>query len=254
MPLFWTSLRLVLLEATRSRLPWLLAIIALVSVGISQFAAQLAIIETTGIQSTLQVAFLRLASVFVMVTFVITSMVREADDKVTDLLLSQAPPRAAYFFGKLAGFAIVAAAVAVLFSIPAAPTAQASGLLAWTISLSCELILMAALALFCAMSLSQVLPALSATAAFYIIGRSLSTIQLIATAPSTAPPSTGDQAITWLVKFIALFLPRLDEFAQSAWVVSNTVPPNLVNTFHQFIPCVALVVGASLFDLYRKNY
>ena len=254
MPLFWTSLRLVLLEAMKSRLPWLLGVIALVSIGISQFAAQLAIIEAAGIQSTMQVAFLRIAGVFVVVTFAITSMVREADDKVTYLLLSQAHPRAAYFFGKLAGFAIVATAVATLFAAPAMLTAQPLGLFAWTLSLSCELILMASVALFCSLSLSQVLPALSATAAFYVLSRSLSTIQLIASAPSTTPPSIGDQAITWLVKFIALFLPRLDEFAQSAWVISDVVPPNLLDTFPQFIFCAALIIGASLFDLYRKNY
>ena len=64
----------------------------------------------------------------------------------------------------------------------------------------------------------------------------------------------ADQAISWLVKAVALFLPRLDEFAQSAWVISNSLPPNLINTLHQFAPFAALTVVASLFDLYRKNY
>jgi hypothetical protein len=254
MPLFWTTLRLVLLEATKSRLPWLILFIALISIGISQFLGQLAILEAAGIQSAIQAAFLRLCGVFVIVTFVITSMVREADDKVTDLLLSQSPPRAAYFFGKLCGYSIVAMSIAVLFAAPPSLTSLGPGLLAWTISLSFELILMASLALFCALSLAQALPALSAAAAFYILGRSLTTIQLIATAPSMAPPSIADQVITWLVKIIALFLPRLDEFSQSAWMMSDSVPASLGGTLEQSLPFMALIIAASLFDLYRKNF
>ena len=254
MPLLWTTLRLVLLEAAKSKLSWLIAAIALISVGISQFLGQLAILEAAEIQSTIQAAFLRISGVFIVVTFVITSMVRETDDKVTDLLLSQPPPRSAYYFGKLFGYGVVALAVATIFAIPASMSAHLPGLAAWFLSLACELVLMSALAIFCALSFSQVLPALSATAAFYVLSRSMNTIQLIATAPSLAPPSIADQIIAWIVKIVALFLPRLDQFAQSTWVMSDVVPQSLSSSFLQSVPCLGIIVAASLFDLYRKNF
>ena len=50
---------------------------------------------------------LRVASVFLVATFVITSMVREASDKGLELLLALPMPRAVYLAGKLAGFGIL---------------------------------------------------------------------------------------------------------------------------------------------------
>ena len=113
-------IRLTLLEALRTRLPWLVVTLIFASLGAAKFLDQVAIIEATQIQATLLAALLRIAAVFVVVVFVVTSMVREAGDKVSELLLSQAAPRSAYYFGKLAGYSMVAALIAIAFSLPLA--------------------------------------------------------------------------------------------------------------------------------------
>ena len=71
--------------------------------------------------------------------------------------------------------------------------------------------------------------------------------------PSLAPPSIADQIIAWIVKIVALFLPRLDQFAQSTWVMSDVVPQSLSSSFLQSVPCLGIIIAASLFDLYRKT-
>ena len=254
MAFFSAIIRLIVLEAIRTRLPWLLAIVMLTAFGIAQFLGQVAIIEESQIQATLQGAILRVAAVFIIVTFVVTSMVREANDKVTELLLSQAAPRTAYFFGKLAGYAAVAALVAIAFSIPLLLVAPAAGLLAWALSLACELTLMAALSLFCVLSLTQVLPAISAAAGFYFLGRSLAAMKLIAEASVSTSPSQADQAISALVSTIALVLPSLDQMTLSAWLVSAPAPAAVGSVIVQAALYTTLLAAASLFDLYRKNF
>jgi hypothetical protein len=251
---FKAIVRLIFLESIRSRLPWLLAIVVIVSFGLAQFLGQVAIIESREIQATLQAAVLRMTAVFIVVTFVVTSMVREASDKVTELLLSQAAPRSAYFFGKLAGFSAVALVVALFFSLPLVPFANGTGLLAWVISLACELVLMAALSLFCVLTLTQVLPAITAAAGFYILGRSLAAMQLIAATAVADAPSFADRALNVLVNAVAYVLPGLDQLTLSAWLASPPSLSALGPVLAQTLLYSALLAAASLFDLYRKNF
>src|ERR1035437_4135754 len=104
MPLIYSLARITLLEAVRNRLLWLAALIVGGGLGLAGFLSQVALIESVEIETTILAALLRTASVFVIATFVITSMVRESNDRVNELILSQAAPRAAYFLGRLSGF------------------------------------------------------------------------------------------------------------------------------------------------------
>lgn len=246
--------RLTLLEALRTRLPWLVAILILASLGAAKFLDQVAIVEATQIQATLLAALFRVAAVFVVVVFVVTSMVREASDKVGELLLSQAAPRSAYYFGKLAGYSMVAALIAIAFSLPLVLFAPNAGLLLWSISLICELALMAAASLFCVLSLTQVVPAISAAAGFYLLSRSLATMQLIAASSLTHDPTWSDRVMSVVVSAIAFLLPGLDRMTLSSWLVETPDPHLLTGVFFQAVIYLALLAGASLFDLYRRNF
>ena len=130
--------RLTLLEAVRNRLLWLIAAAIVIAFGFAQFLNQIAITETREIQAALLAAFLRISAVFVVVAFVITSTVREFNDKVTELLLSLPMRRTSYFLGKFAGYALVGAILAPLCALPLALFAHPGGLAAWTVSLISE--------------------------------------------------------------------------------------------------------------------
>lgn len=114
-PATLTIARYTLLEALRNRLLWLLLTMALGAVGISGFLNELALTESRELQAALLGAVLRLAAVFLIATFVVTSMVREANDKGLELLMALPLPRAVYLLGKLAGFAALAVLPALLF-------------------------------------------------------------------------------------------------------------------------------------------
>src|SRR5437879_141055 len=136
--------RATLLEAVRNRLLWLAVVVVVVAFGLAQFLNQVAITESREIQTALLAAPLRVAAVFIIAVFVITSMVRELSDKVTELLLSLPAPRSAYFFGKFAGYAVFAAILALLITVPLVPFANSQGLVLWTLSLICEPLIRAA--------------------------------------------------------------------------------------------------------------
>ena len=141
--------RYTLLEALRNRLLGLALILVAAGLAFTQFLQQVAITESSQIQAALLAALFRLGAVFMLAGFVVTSMVREFNDKVMELILSRPLRRSSYFFGKLAGYAAVALALALISSLPLALFAPAERVALWGLSLACELLLVTAFALFC---------------------------------------------------------------------------------------------------------
>jgi len=197
---------------------------------------------------------LAVAAVFILAVFVITSMVRELSDKVTELLLSLPAPRSAYFFGKFSGYALVAAVLALLSALPLVPFANSQGLVFWTVSLICELLIVAAMSLFCVLSFAQVVPAFAAVAGFYLLSRSMAAMQIIASAPLQDTTLT-DRVVNALVDLIALVLPALDGMTQTTWLLGAAPAANtLGSVVGQTALYLVLICSAALFDLHRKNF
>lgn len=242
-----------LIEALRNRLIWLVVAVALIGIGLSGFLNELAITESRQIQVALIAAFSRFAAVFLLATFVVTSMVREFNDKGLELILALPLPRAGYLLGKLMGFGALALFPALLFgglTLIFAPVAQ-SGL--WTVSLLCELWLIAAFSLLCVLTFNQVMTALSAVMAFYLAARSVAAFQLIGQG-STGAHALSQGVINFVIKVTAVILPRFDEFTRTDWLVYHTGSwASLPGILAQSAIFLALVTGAALFDLYRKN-
>ena len=253
MPIVASLAKLTLLEAVRNRLLWLAVGVVVAAFGLAQFLSQVAITETREIQVALLAAPLRVAAVFIVAVFVVTSMVRESNDKVTELLLSLPTPRAAYFFGKFTGYASVAAILALLCALPLVPLARPLGLALWTASLVWELLIVTARGLFCVLSLAQVVTASAAVAGFYLLSRSIAAMQIIAGA-SLHEQTFTDQIVSAVVALIALLLPSLDGMTQTTWLL-GAAPGNVAAAvFGQTAIYLVLICSAALFDLYRKSF
>jgi ABC-type transport system involved in multi-copper enzyme maturation permease subunit len=244
-----TIARYTLLEALRNRLLWLLLLAACGAIAASGLLHEVALTESRQLQAALLAAVLRLAAVFLVATFVVTSMVREANDKGQELLLALPLPRAVYLLGKLAGFAALAVLPAVLFGALGlffAPPAQAA---LWSLSLLAELWIVAAFSLLCMLTLNQVLPALAAAFAFYLLARTAATLQLLAHGPGQPDP-----LLARAMDLLALLLPNLDAFARSDWLLYHGgTAAELAAIAIQSAIYVTLLTAAALFDLYRKN-
>jgi len=254
MPIVASLARGTLLEAIRNRLLWLAVVVVVIAFGLAQFLNQVAITESREIQTALLAAALRVAAVFILVVFVITSAVRELSDKVTELLLSLPAPRSAYFFGKFAGYALVASILALLSALPLVPFANSMGLVLWSVSLVCELLIVTAMSLFCVLSFAQVVPAFAAVAAFYLLSRSMAAMQIIAGA-ALQDPTLTDRLVNTVVELIALLLPGLDGMTQTIWLLGSAPGiGTLGSLLGQTALYLVLICSAALFDLYRKNF
>lgn len=242
-----------LLEALRNRLMWLVALAALTGIALSGFLQEIAITESRQIQIALLAAFLRFSAVFLLATFVVTSMVREFNDKGLELLLALPLPRAGYLLGKLAGFATLALVPALLFGMLASLFTPPAQTILWTVSLICELWIVAAFSLLCVLTFNQIMTALSAVMAFYLLARSISALQLIGQG-LLSDNTLSQQVINGTINTIAALLPRLDAFTRTDWLVyHNGTLDTLYPLLAQTAAYLALLAGAALFDLYRKN-
>lgn len=247
--------RYTLLEALRNRLLWLALILVAAGLAFTQFLQQVAITESSQIQAALLAALLRVGAVFMLASFVVTSMVREFNDKVMELVLSRPLRRSSYFLGKLAGYAAVALALALLFSLPLALFAPAARIALWSLSLACELLLVAAFALFCVLTLTQVTSALAAVAGFYLLARSIGALQIMAANPLSGGPSFGQQAVNAIVDAIAFLLPGLDRMTQTGWLIyAAPTAAEVLQLLAQTAVYAILLCAAALFDLQRKNF
>lgn len=239
-------------EALRNRLLWLFALMAVGAVGLSGFVNALALTESRQIQVALLAAALRVGAVFLVATFVVTSMQREANDKGLELLLAMALPRAAYLLGKMGGYAALSLLPALLFGglcLFFAPPLQCA---LWGLSLLCELWIVAAFCLLCVLSLNQAMPALAAAGAFYLLARGIGGLQLL----GHAQGADHGRAQQWMgagIDLLAILLPRLDNFTRTEWLVyASGGAGQLADIAAQTAIYVSLLLAAALFDLYRK--
>ncbi|MDO8702007.1 MAG: ABC transporter permease [Undibacterium sp.] len=242
-----------LLEALRNRLTWLIVLVALIGIGLSGFLNELALTESRQIQTALLAAFLRFSAVFLLATFVVTSMVREFNDKGLELLLALSLPRAAYLLGKLLGFGALAVLPAVLFGVLTVFFTSLTQSMLWTISLVLELWIVAAFSMLCVLTFNQIMASLSAVMGFYLLARSIATMQLIGNDPMSAH-SASQNVIGFVINSLSAVLPHLDQFTRTEWLVYHTGNWSvLLILLVQSAICLALLGGAALFDLYRKN-
>jgi hypothetical protein len=168
-------------------------------------------------------------------------------------MLSLPVSRSAHYLGRLAGFAALGMLTAAVFCAPLLLWAQPSAVALWGISLAFECALVAAAALFFAMTLAQLVPAIAATAGLYLLARSIAAIQAIASGP-LAEPSLAGEAARWSVGAVALLLPRLDSVTRTEWLLYGAPAAGAYLTALAGLALYALLlVAAGLFDFHRKN-
>jgi len=245
--------RLVLVEARRGGLPWLAAGSLALAVLLAAFLSQVALTEARALQLAVVAAVLRACAVFLIAVQVSASVMREVDDKGLELMLSLPLARSSHYLGRLAGYSVMAIVLAFVFALPLLVWASPGVVALWAISLGLEGTLVAAAALFFAMTLAQPVPAIAATAGLYLLARSMAAIQAIAGGP-LVEPSLANQAARFGVEAVALLLPRLDAVTSSDWLLYGAPgAADFAATMGTLLVYTALLASAGLFDFYRRS-
>jgi hypothetical protein len=246
--------RLVLIEARRGALPWLAGASLVLGLCIAAFLSQVALTESRALQLAIVAAVLRACAVFLVAAHVANSVLRETTDKGLELMLSLPLTRTAQYLGRLAGFVVCAAALALFFALPLLFWARPAAVALWALSLALEAALIAAATLFFAMSLAQLVPAIAAMAGLYLLARSMASIQAIANGP-LAEPSAAHDVARWAVEGVGLLLPSLDMVTRTEWLLYG--PPDA----QRYLAALAglgiygaLVTAAGMFDFQRSSF
>lgn len=245
--------RSVLLEARRGGLPWLALASVAAGVGLAVFVSQVALTESLALQTAVVAALLRACAVFLVAAQVTSSTLREIQDKGLELMLSLPLSRSTQYLARLAGFIACGAAIALVFALPLLLWAGPAAVALWGASLACETALVAAAALFFAMSLGQFVPAIAATAGLYLLARSIGAIQAIAGGP-LAESSFASRAAQHAVDAVALLLPRLEDLTRTAWLLYETPSAAAYAlAIGGALVYTALLAAAGLFDFHRRS-
>lgn len=243
----------VVLEALRGRLGWLMGLVLLAGVAISEFVAAISITESRDIAVMVLAAWLRLAMVFVVALFVVSSMLRDWNDKGMELVLALPISRSVYLLGRLLGYVICAAVgsavCAALLTVHVPPV----NAFAWGVSFACELLIVAAMGTLCVLTLSQVPLAMTALMGFYLLSRCMVAIELMARTPVVGGSGLIHQFITAAVTFIDWLLPDLHALARSEWLVGSApTSVQLLSALASALVYLALILAVALFDMQRK--
>jgi ABC-type Na+ efflux pump permease subunit len=246
-------MRLTLLEARRGGLPWLAAASLAAGFGIAAFLSQVALTETRELQVAILAALLRACAVFLVAAQVTSSVLRELDDKALEWMLALPLRRSTQYLGRLAGYVACAVLLAAAFTLALALWAPPAAAALWGLSLACEAALVAAAALFFALTLARLVPAIAATLGLYFLARSIAAIQAIAAAPAS-DASAAQVAARYATDTIALLLPRLDAATRTDWLLYGA-PSALAygSALAGLAIYTALLVAAGLFDFQRRN-
>ena len=248
-----TLARSVLLEARRGGLPWLAAASVLLGLALAAFLSQVALTGAAELQAAVLASVLRTVAVFVVAAQVTSSTLREIHDKGLELMLSLPLSRATHYLGRLAGFVACGIALAALFTAVLLPWVAPSRAALWGLSLACEAALVAAAALFFAMTLASLVAAIGATAGLYLLARSMPAIQAIA-----ATPLADESWAGWLARMavdgIAFLLPRLDAATRTEWLLYDAPSgAAYAGALSALVVYTLLLVAAGLFDFYRRS-
>ena len=242
-----------LLEALRGRLVLSMFLVVAGLFGLAEFLGELSITETWQAQASVTASLLRVFSICATCLFVISSVLRELDDKGLELILSLPLPRHAYLFGKLTGFAGFSLCVAVLAALPLFLYAPAAAVGCWMLSLFCEQLLLAAFSLLCLLAFANISLAFTSAMAFYLLSRIMEALLLLSAAPVLVPDASSLVSMNFLVNALALLLPDLHAFTRSEWLVYGVDTGAVGTVLVQTLVYLPILLSAGLFDLYRKN-
>ena len=250
-----TISKFTIIESMRNRLLWLSLLVVAISFGLVEFIGDLAITEHRVTQVAILAAFLRLSAVVMVTMFVVSSTIRELQDKTLEMILAMPIHRGTYYLGKLLGFVQVSIIIAVMFSSMLLLYAEAGQVAVWGISLVLELMLVVALGLVMLFTFNQIPAAIAGVFIIYAAARAATSIYLMAKYPILSHTTLAQKFMDGFVELLTWLLPDLHRFTQTDWLAHGTGSFGLlIPVATQTLIYLLLLSAVALFDFYRKNF
>ena len=250
-------IKYVLLTATRDWLFLGLFFMIIIASGLSIFLGSNALSE----QHLMQLAYIsgstRMILVIGMILFICFHIRRSFDNREIEFIISRPISRVSFIVAYFIAFSLLALLIAIPVSIFIGVIFRPSftGLALWSISLYFELIMISAFSILAALILRSAVSAVMGCLAFYIISRMMGFAVASIILPGSISGINFTKFLELILKFFSLFLPRLDQFAKSKWLVYGTVEPEIINlVLIQSAIYISLILLMAIFDFQRKQF
>ena len=252
----WPLVTYVLMAALRDRLIISLVILVATGASLAVFIGSSAVVEKSLFAAVFTAAGLRFAGVAGLVLFIVFYMRRAFDTKDVEFLLARPLSRPAFLLSHAAAFSVlaifVAGAVVIAVAVMLPQGTGLDALALWGASLAVEFIIMANAALFFSMVLSSAVGGVLATGGLYVLARLMGEILGVL---GVAQPLPLYSLLSYVMKTVALIVPRLDLMGQTSWLIYGVGGGvNISFVLMQGVIYSSLLVCAALVDLIRRQF
>ncbi len=252
-----SSIRYVLMTATRDRLFLGLLLGILAAAYISHVLGSTAMLETQQMAIAFTAASARVIIMIGIIVFIGFHMRNAFDAKEIDVLLSRPISRTSLVLSYWLGFA----AVATFLVLPTVALIGVIGILnqtgfwLWSVSLLLESWLVVSVALFASLTIKSGVGTVLASLAIYSLSRMMGFFLATTSVRNVFKEQHINVGAQWLMDGIAVVVPRLDLFAKSNWLIygarSYEDAALVLMQAGVFIP---LLLAACVIDFKRKQF
>lgn len=250
-----TNIRYILLTAMRDWLFWVLLIGVLSGASISGLLGSTAFLETKEMTVTYAAGSARVMLMLGLIVFTCFHIRTAFDTKEIDVILSRPISRANLVIAYWLGFMLVALILMlpIIIVIGLIGTPNMAGFAAWSASLFFEAGVVVSLALFSAFALRSAVTSVLGCIGLYVISRMM--VFFVMTAEN---PIFSELKYIWLrflLQGISSFVPRLDFFGKSEWLVYGLKSAQEWHLFiMQAVIFVPILLVATVLDFRRKQF
>jgi len=186
---------------------------------------------------------------------VVSSSLRELQDKTLEMILAMSIKRSSYYLGKLLAYIQLAILTGLVFGLLLLAYAPFEQVLIWSVSLVLELVLVVALALVMLFTFRQTPAALTGVFIVYLASRVIASLYLMSQHPIVSSDGIGQKFIDGFVGMMTWILPDLSRYTQTEWLVYSSADwSQLLTILIQTVVYLGFLSAVALFDFYRKNF
>jgi hypothetical protein len=247
------TIRFVVITALRDRLFASLLAILVLLFGVALYVGDSAVFEKGEMAVTFGAGGARAIMALGLTVFVAFHVERIHETREIEAILARRISRARFIIAYWAGMVVVASLLALpVLLFVGAFSLSPVGAAWWAASFVLECCVIVAFALFTAVTLERAIPTIFATLGFYGLSRLIGFVVGIAT---HGKQEGINSLANPLIKTISLFLPRLDLFCQTRWLIYG---PDAGEALHLLpigaVTFVVFVLMMTIFDLNRKEF
>ena len=217
------------------------------------FLGSNAVVEANEARIVYTAGFSRIATILGFITFIVFYIKRMFDNHEIEVILSHSISRPKMLISMFGGFSLVLLVLIFpLIIIFLLLKIKFINLFIWCLSVYFEGIIVLSFTLCCSLILKSFTHCLSASFVMYLVGRIIGNF----VAYLTLSTSLEWRSICGsLLKLLSLFLPRLDLFGKTSWLIYGDYTLNniCIFTLQTFIFCGVFITIACL-DMRKKEF